>query len=68
MNDTALIERFKTVRARSESLCAPLEVEDYCIQAMPDVSPPKVASGACHLVLRDVHPGAVRQTVPHAAR
>ncbi len=41
MNDTALIERFKTVRARSESLCAPLEIEDYCIQAMPDVSPPK---------------------------
>lgn len=41
MGDTALIERFNTVRARSESLCAPLEVEDYCIQAMPDVSPPK---------------------------
>lgn len=41
MNDTALIERFKTVRTRSESLCAPLEVEDYCIQAMTDVSPPR---------------------------
>jgi ergothioneine biosynthesis protein EgtB len=41
MNDTALIERFKTVRARSEALCAPLEIEDHCIQAMPDVSPPK---------------------------
>jgi ergothioneine biosynthesis protein EgtB len=41
MNDATLIERFKTVRARSESLCAPLEIEDYCIQAMPDVSPPK---------------------------
>jgi ergothioneine biosynthesis protein EgtB len=40
-SDAALIERFKTVRARSESLCAPLEVEDYCIQAMPDVSPPR---------------------------
>lgn len=39
--DAALIERFKTVRARSESLCAPLEIEDYCIQAMPAVSPPK---------------------------
>ena len=41
MNDAALIERFKTIRTRSESLCAPLEIEDYCIQAMPDVSPPK---------------------------
>jgi ergothioneine biosynthesis protein EgtB len=41
MNDAVLIERFKTVRARSETLCAPLETEDYCIQAMPDVSPPK---------------------------
>lgn len=41
MNDAVLIERFNTVRARSESLCAPLETEDYCIQAMPDVSPPK---------------------------
>ncbi|MFZ5503400.1 MAG: ergothioneine biosynthesis protein EgtB [Pseudomonadota bacterium] len=41
MSDTALIERFNTVRARSESLCAPLEIEDYCIQAMPDVSPPR---------------------------
>ena len=41
MNDATLIERFRTVRARSESLCAPLEIEDYCIQAMTDVSPPK---------------------------
>jgi len=41
MDTTALINRFKTVRARSESLCVPLETEDYCIQAMPDVSPPK---------------------------
>lgn len=36
-----LIERYRTVRARSEALCAPLEVEDYCIQAMESVSPPK---------------------------
>lgn len=41
MNDAAVVERFKTVRARSEALCAPLEIEDYCIQAMSDVSPPK---------------------------
>ncbi|GAB4118117.1 MAG: ergothioneine biosynthesis protein EgtB [Sideroxydans sp.] len=36
-----LIERYRTVRARSEALCDPLEVEDYCIQAMESVSPPK---------------------------
>lgn len=36
-----LIERYRTVRARSEALCAPLEVEDYCIQVMENVSPPK---------------------------
>jgi len=41
MSDAALIERFKMVRARSETLCAPLKVEDYCIQAMENVSPPK---------------------------
>ncbi|GAB1234919.1 ergothioneine biosynthesis protein EgtB [Ferrigenium sp. UT5] len=38
---TALIERFNTVRARTEALCAPLEIEDYGIQAMESVSPPK---------------------------
>ena len=29
------------MRARTEVLCAPLEKEDYCIQGMLDVSPPK---------------------------
>ncbi len=29
------------VRARTESLCAPLEIEDYVIQASDSVSPPK---------------------------
>lgn len=41
MIDATLIARYKTVRARSEALCAPLETEDYCIQAMENVSPPK---------------------------
>lgn len=41
MNDTALAERFKAVRARSELLCSPLQIEDYCVQAMAEVSPPK---------------------------
>ena len=41
MSHAALLADFNTVRARSEALCAPLQTEDYCIQAMPDVSPPR---------------------------
>lgn len=37
----ALLQRFLTVRAASESICAPLTAEDHVIQTMPDVSPPK---------------------------
>src|SRR6476661_5884035 len=33
--------RFTTVRQLTESLCAPLETEDYVVQSMPDVSPTK---------------------------
>lgn len=36
-----LLQRFERVRAQSEALCAPLQTEDFCIQTMPDVSPPK---------------------------
>lgn len=32
---------YRQVRKESEKLCAPLVVEDYGIQTMPDVSPPK---------------------------
>ncbi|MHB0776628.1 ergothioneine biosynthesis protein EgtB [Halomonas sp. WWR20] len=32
---------YQRVRAASERLCAPLEKEDYMVQSMPDVSPPK---------------------------
>jgi ergothioneine biosynthesis protein EgtB len=39
--DTEAVVRYDSVRARSESLCRPLETEDYCIQAVADVSPPK---------------------------
>src|SRR5438045_2934723 len=38
---TRLAERYSEVRAFSEALCRPLATEDYVIQAMPDVSPPK---------------------------
>jgi len=37
----ALRAQFDAVRGRSEVLCEPLAVEDYGIQAMPEVSPPK---------------------------
>jgi len=33
--------RLGAVRARTESLCAPLEIEDYVIQACAEVSPPR---------------------------
>lgn len=39
--DSPLGTRYRRVRAASEALCWPLEIEDYCIQTMPDVSPPK---------------------------
>ena len=35
------LRRFKRVRCASETLCAPLETEDYMVQSMADVSPPK---------------------------
>jgi ergothioneine biosynthesis protein EgtB len=35
------IERYRAVRAQTESLCAPLVAEDYVVQSMPDVSPTK---------------------------
>ena len=37
----ALRERFRTVRAASLALAAPLSAEDQCIQSMPDASPTK---------------------------
>ncbi|HKQ60918.1 MAG TPA: ergothioneine biosynthesis protein EgtB [Candidatus Polarisedimenticolaceae bacterium] len=35
------LDRFREVRAMTERLCAPLEIEDYVVQSMPDVSPTK---------------------------
>jgi ergothioneine biosynthesis protein EgtB len=34
-------ERFQAVRGETERLVAPLAIEDYVVQTMPDVSPPK---------------------------
>lgn len=36
-----LLQRFQTIRKTTEKLCAPLCIEDYVIQGMEDVSPPK---------------------------
>ena len=36
-----LLARYAGVRAQTEALCTPLEVEDYVVSSMPDVSPTK---------------------------
>lgn len=35
------IERYTAVRSITEELCQPLEIEDYVVQPMTDVSPPR---------------------------
>ena len=37
----SLSEHYQQVRQASEQLCQPLVIEDYGIQSMPDVSPPR---------------------------
>ena len=39
--DPDLIAQYRAVRQLSEALCQPLEIEDYGVQSMADVSPPK---------------------------
>ena len=41
LDRAALLRRYRAVRRLSETLCDPLAVEDYVVQTMPDVSPPK---------------------------
>jgi len=41
ISSSGYIRSFLEVRSASEALCAPLETEDYVIQSMEDVSPPK---------------------------
>jgi ergothioneine biosynthesis protein EgtB len=36
-----LLEAYEAVRQRSEQICQPLQTEDYVVQPIPDVSPPK---------------------------
>jgi ergothioneine biosynthesis protein EgtB len=37
----SLLEQYQQIRQLSELICQPLAIEDYVIQTMPDVSPPK---------------------------
>jgi len=39
--DTSLVSLYRRVRLQSEQLCAPLEIEDYCIQTATFASPSK---------------------------
>lgn len=41
LSQESLIEFYKTVRQFSHTLAEPLEIEDYVVQSMPDVSPTK---------------------------
>lgn len=36
-----LLQQYKNIRAHSEAICRPLEIEDYVVQPIVDVSPPK---------------------------
>lgn len=36
-----LVERYRTIRQESEAICAPLQTEDYVVQPVDFVSPPK---------------------------
>ncbi len=37
----SLLEQYQQVRQLSDRICVPLAIEDYGVQSMPDVSPPK---------------------------
>ena len=59
-----LSEQYREVRAYTEKLCEPLEIEDYVVSSMPDVSPTKwhLAHTSWFFetfILRDRYPGYV---------
>lgn len=41
INTENLLNQYKKIRAHSEEICRPLEIEDYVVQPIVDVSPPK---------------------------
>ena len=40
-SDNSLVAQFRAVRNQTVTLCAPLQVEDFVVSTMPDVSPTK---------------------------
>lgn len=60
MNDS-LIDTYSAIRHHTEAICAPLKTEDYVVQPVVDVSPPKWHIGHTTwffetLVLKQYHP------------
>ena len=43
----SVLAQYKSIRKKSESICAPLQIEDYVVQPVVDVSPPKWHLGHC---------------------
>ncbi|MBG6234034.1 ergothioneine biosynthesis protein EgtB [Pedobacter sp. CAN_A7] len=41
MSNLLLLDKYKNIRQRTEQICRPLEKEDYVVQPIVDVSPPK---------------------------
>lgn len=41
ISTVSLLEQYKNIRSHSEEICRPLEIEDYVVQPIADVSPPK---------------------------
>ncbi len=41
MNKMGLLDTYKKIRLHSENICRPLKTEDYVVQPVVDVSPPK---------------------------
>lgn len=41
INQERLLDKYNSVRSHSENICKPLEIEDYVVQPVVDVSPPK---------------------------
>lgn len=41
MHENQVVKHYLMIRQQTETICQPLEVEDYVIQSMDDVSPPK---------------------------
>jgi ergothioneine biosynthesis protein EgtB len=63
-NRNDLLQSFNEIRCVTKSLCRPLLTEDYVVQSMPDVSPPKWHLGHTswffeQFLLRPFRPGYV---------